>query len=89
MTSKAGNTALIQASAEGHIDSLLLLLQFDPSVDHVRMANKEGNNGLILASRGGHTDVVRALLAKVRLRRPFLRPAPAPICCLLPIHTMT
>ena len=54
-----GNTALIWAACEGHVECVELLLQKEAFVDH---QDKDGNTALIGAARMGHMNIVRNLL---------------------------
>ena len=67
-----GNTALIYASFEGHVEIVRLLLATGKS--NPRHADDLGNTVLIIASREGHVEIVRIItrcmiLERVRERR--------------------
>ena len=56
---KDGNTALIRAAAEGHIETVHALIKAGADLNK---ANKNGDTALILAARQGHTEAVQALI---------------------------
>ena len=39
----------------GHTDAVMVVLEADPSIEHVRMADIEGQTALMYASTGGAT----------------------------------
>jgi ankyrin repeat protein len=61
-TDKDGDTALILASEEGHLDIVNLLLEMNAKLDI--QATEGGNTALICASAEGHLEIVKALLTK-------------------------
>jgi ankyrin repeat protein len=61
-TDEDGNTALIIASNEGHIDIVQLLLKKNAKLDI--QATEGGSTALICASAEGHLEIVKALLTK-------------------------
>ncbi|KAJ1619869.1 ankyrin repeat-containing domain protein, partial [Pavlovales sp. CCMP2436] len=56
-----GDTALMDASGEGHAACVLLLLERGAEVGQ---ANKAGDTALIIASREGHAACVSLLLER-------------------------
>lgn len=59
ITSFHGNTPLIRAAVQGHLDTVLALLRRGARVD---IANSYGNTALIWAAMNGHAKVVELLL---------------------------
>jgi ankyrin repeat protein len=59
VTDEHGQTALMLAAYEGHVDTVRLLLQHGASPD---LQNRLGGTALILASFNGHLEVVTELL---------------------------
>lgn len=58
-TTQSGRTALMWASANGHTNTVILLLSAGADVNII---NRAGKTALILASKNGHTDIVKVLL---------------------------
>jgi ankyrin repeat protein len=59
VTDEGGQTALMLAADQGHIDTVKVLLQHRPLLD---LQNKLGGTALMMASFNGHFEVVTELL---------------------------
>ncbi|CAL8356193.1 unnamed protein product [Gadus morhua 'NCC'] len=57
-------TPLHAAAAEGHMDSLLILVNREESADILDSTDIQGQTALMLAALGSHTDCVHILLEK-------------------------
>ena len=57
-----GTSALMEASSEGHVEILSLLLEAGGDTN---LRNSDGECALILAARSGHVEIVRLLDASI------------------------
>ena len=58
-TSKAGNTALIWAARNGHLNIVKLLMSFDADINVV---NKKGYTALLWATQNEHYEISKKLV---------------------------